>query len=88
MVSKETIVDERLKKRMFWFYFAGVVNLVLGLYVLIEGPALMGSGTATIVALFFFAFAAVDFYFPRAMKRKWEEQMRMLGQQNNPSGRP
>lgn len=71
-------MDERLKKRMYAFYFAGVVNLVLGLYVLTAGAAHMGEGTALLIALFFLGFAAVDFYFPRAMKKKWlEEQSRM-----------
>ncbi|HJQ64206.1 MAG TPA: hypothetical protein VJ834_15240 [Burkholderiales bacterium] len=70
-------MDERLRKRMLAFYFAGVVNLVLGLYVLVAGAAHMGQGTALLVALFFLGFAAVDFYFPRAMKKKWlEEQAR------------
>ena len=70
-------MDERLRKRMLAFYFAGFVNLVLGLYVLVAGAAHMGQGTALLVALFFLGFAAVDFYFPRAMKKKWlEEQAR------------
>lgn len=74
-------MDERLKKRMMWFYFAGVVNLVLGVYVLIEGPALMGMGTAMLIALFFLGFAAVDFWFPRLMKKQWlaeQERLRQL----------
>ncbi|OGA37514.1 MAG: hypothetical protein A3G24_06790 [Betaproteobacteria bacterium RIFCSPLOWO2_12_FULL_62_13] len=66
-------MDERLRKRMLAFYFAGVFNLVLGVYVLIEGPALLGRDTALLLTLFFLGFAAVDFYFPRAMKKKWLE---------------
>ncbi len=70
-------MEGRLRKRMLAFYFAGVVNLVLGVYVLIEGPAFLGSDTLLLLVLFFLGFAAVDFYFPRAMKKKWlEEQAR------------
>jgi hypothetical protein len=34
-------MDPRLKKRIIAFYFAGFLNLVLGLYVLINGRALV-----------------------------------------------
>lgn len=78
-------MDERLKKRMLAFYFAGVVNFVLGVYVLVAGAAFLGQGTALLVALFFLGFAAVDFYFPRAMKKKWlEEQAKLSGQTRRP----
>lgn len=81
-------MDERLKKRMLAFYFAGVVNLVLGVYVLIAGAAFLGHGTALLVALFFLAFAAVDFYFPKAMKKKWlAEQAKLGGQPRRPDGK-
>lgn len=80
-------MDERLRKRMLAFYFAGVVNLVLGGYVLLAGGASMGQGTALLIGLFFLGFAAVDFYFPRAMKKKWlEEQARMGTPSREPDG--
>ena len=49
-------------------------------------PAAILSGmrilTASLVALFFLGFAAVDFYFPRAMKKKWlDEQARVRASQ-------
>jgi hypothetical protein len=75
-------LEERLKKRMLAFYFAGIVNLLLGLYVLVAGAAHMGQGTALLVACFFLGFAAVDFYFPRAMRKRWlEEQARVRAAQ-------
>lgn len=78
-------MDERLKKRIRWFYFAGTVNLVLGIYVLVQGPAFLPRDTVLVLVLFFLAFAAVDFYFPYALKKKWlEEQARMSGQQSPP----
>jgi hypothetical protein len=80
-------VDERLRKRILAFYFAGVVNVVLGVYVLLAGAAHMGSGTALLVALFFLGFAAVDFYFPQIIKKKWREQQAQLGgQARSPDG--
>ena len=61
---------------------AGVVNLLIGLYVLVAGAAHMGQGTALLVAFFFLGFAAVDFYFPRAMRKRWlEEQTRLRAAQ-------
>lgn len=71
-------MDDRLRRRILAFYFAGAVNLVLGIYTLIEGPALVGKETTLVLVLFFFGFALIDFYFPRAMKKKWlEDQARL-----------
>ena len=53
------------------FYLAGVINAFLGLYVVIEGRAFLPADTARWLALFFFAFAAVDFWFPSVLKKKW-----------------
>ena len=66
-------MDVRLKKRITMFYLAGVINAFLGLYVVIEGRAFLPPDTVRWLALFFFAFAAVDFWFPRVLKKKWEE---------------
>jgi hypothetical protein len=67
-------MDERLKKRIYTFYFAGALNLVLGGWVLVYGGDLE-QGTRTIMMLFFFGFAAVDFWFPQQLKKKYAEQM-------------
>jgi uncharacterized membrane protein YfcA len=66
-------VDEKLKKRIMMFYVAGVINAFLGVYVVIEGRAYLPPETARWLALFFFAFAAVDFWFPRVLRKKWQE---------------
>ncbi|MBX3662543.1 MAG: hypothetical protein KF804_08845 [Burkholderiales bacterium] len=71
-MSKE--LDEKLKKRIYVFYFAGLLNLVLGFWVLFYGGELE-QGTRTIMMLFFFGFAAVDFWMPQQMKRKYAEFM-------------
>ncbi len=67
-------MDPRLQKRIIMFYIAGVVNAFLGLYVLIEGRRFMDPGTAKWLVLFFFIFAAVDFWFPRMLKKRFLEE--------------
>jgi uncharacterized membrane protein YfcA len=69
-------MDQKLKKRITMFYLAGVINAFLGLYVVIEGRAFLPAETVRWLALFFFAFAAVDFWFPRVLKKKWDEAQR------------
>ena len=64
-------MDEKLKKRMVAFYIGGIINALLGLYVLIEGLSFLPPATARTLAIVFLVFAAVDFYFPHAMKKKW-----------------
>jgi uncharacterized membrane protein YfcA len=71
-------MDPRLKKRIMLFYLAGVINAFLGLYVVIEGRAFLPPETLRWLALFFFAFAAVDFWFPRMLRKKWEEAQAQL----------
>jgi uncharacterized membrane protein len=68
-------MDERLKKRILAFYVAGVVNLALGFYVLIAGPGFLPQNTVFWLALFFLGFAAVDFWFPRVLKKRWADMM-------------
>ena len=74
-------IDPRLKKRMLMFYLAGIFNAVIGVYILLEGRKFLPEGTVLILVVFFFAFAAVDFYFPRVMKRKWLEYQAQLAAQ-------
>jgi len=80
-------MDERLKKRILMFYFAGFFNLALGLYVLINGRSFLESGTWMMLVGFFFVFAAVDFWFPRVLRKKWREaQERLRAAQGSPDG--
>lgn len=66
-------MDPRLKKRIVMFYAAGVINALLGLYVLVEGRNFLPPDTVRWLVLFFFGFAAVDFWFPSVLKKKWAE---------------
>jgi hypothetical protein len=74
-------IDPRLKKRMLMFYLAGLFNAVIGVYILLEGRKYLPQGTVLLLVVFFFVFAAVDFYFPRLMKRKWLEHQAQLAAQ-------
>jgi uncharacterized membrane protein len=64
-------MDEKLKRRIVAFYAGGIINALLGLYVLIEGFAFLPASTARWLAIVFLVFAAVDFYFPYALKQRW-----------------
>jgi hypothetical protein len=77
-------MDDRIRKRIVMFYVAGFVNLALGLYIVIQGPAIMPPGKVMGLSLFFFAFAAVDLYFPYAIKKK----LRQAQQRGNAPGQP
>ena len=78
-------MDERLKKRIVAFYIGGILNALLGLYVLIEGLSFLPPETARTLAIVFLVFAAVDFYFPHALKQKWlADNARQQAQGNDP----
>jgi hypothetical protein len=74
-------MDPRLKKRIIAFYFAGFLNLVLGLYLLINGRALVEPTTWFVLLVFFFGFAAVDFWFARNLRKQWREAQSRLAAQ-------
>jgi hypothetical protein len=73
-MEKTYAMDPRLKKRIYAFYFAGALNLVLGMWVLVYGGDLE-QGTRMVMLFFFFGFAAVDFWFPSQLKKKYAEQL-------------
>jgi uncharacterized membrane protein len=84
-------MDEKLKRRIIAFYVGGIINALLGLYVVIEGRGFLEADTVRTLSIIFFAFAAVDFYFPHAIKKKWlaEQARRQQGQQPaGPAQRP
>ena len=64
-------MGEKLKRKIIMFYVGGIANALLGLYMLIEGASFMPPDTVRVLVLVFLVFAAVDFYFPYALKRKW-----------------
>jgi len=74
-------VDDKLRKRITMFYIAGVVNLFIGIYVALAGRSFLNGDQYTTVVLFFLGFAAVDFYFPEMLKKKWRNDMQKLEEQ-------
>ncbi|HEV2007265.1 MAG TPA: hypothetical protein VGQ88_00940, partial [Burkholderiales bacterium] len=64
-------MDKKLQTRIMLFYIGGIINAVLGLYVLIEGLSFLPPDIVRTLAIVFLVFAAVDFYFPYALKKKW-----------------
>ena len=86
-------MDDKVKKRILAFYFAGFLNLVLGLYVLLNGRTLVDQGMWYLLLAFFFGFAAVDFWFARKLRRQWlEAYAQHMAQReasgNKPAGQP
>lgn len=82
-------MDPRLKKRMILFYLAGIFNAVLGGYILLHGRQFLPQTTALLLVCFFFGFAAVDFYFPRLIKKNWlKEQARIAAERERQGAEP
>lgn len=77
---------EKLKKRIYAFYFAGTINLFLGFYVLLYGHGVDAS-TRNIMLVFFFGFTALDFWFPSHLKKKFIEQQEQLIAQMKAEGK-
>jgi hypothetical protein len=63
-------MDPRLRRRIWLFNFAAIVNVVMGFFVLSMGPA--AAGTRMLIALVFFAFAVANYYMARTIRRQWE----------------
>ena len=82
-------MDEKLKKRIAMFYIGGLINAMLGLYVLVEGASFLPPDTARILVAVFLAFAVVDFYFIYAIRKKWlAENAGKQGPGTEPARRP
>lgn len=71
-------MDDRLKKRVFMFYAAGVVNLLIAVYILFFGREFLPEDKITMLLLFFLGFAMVDFWMPMMMKKKAARDLAQL----------
>ena len=71
--------ETKLKKRIYAFQFAGIMNLFLGGYVLLYGGH-VEPGTRNVMLFFFFGFAILDFWFPTHLKKKFAEQQALMAQ--------
>jgi hypothetical protein len=79
-------MPDKLKKRIYMFYAAGVVNLLIGSYILLAGRSFLPDDKINMLILFFLGFAAVDFWMPLMIKKKWAEEQKKLEQQRNAPG--
>lgn len=73
-MSQPTVASVR--KRIFMFYFAAGLNLMMGLYVISAGGGVVAGGMLTLITLVFLIFAALNFYVARMLSRRLEEQIR------------
>ena len=69
---------QRLRKRMLMFYFAAGINFVMSMWVLSVAAGQVGGGTVWVIVLVFLAFAALNFYMARLLKKQWDEHLRKL----------
>lgn len=76
-------MPDKLKKRIYLFYAAGVVNLVVGGYIVLAGRSFLPEDKITLLIAFFLGFAAVDFLMPVMIKKKWAEDQKILEQRRN-----
>lgn len=74
-------MDDKLRKRIIMFYAAGVVNLLIGVYILFFGRDFLPEDKLTMLILFFLGFAALDFWMPVMMKKKWAQDQARLEEQ-------
>ena len=79
-------MDDKTKKRIYMFYAAGVVNLLIGAYVLFFGRGFLPEDKITLLILFFLGFAALDFWMPVMIKKKWEKDRAKLEAQRRAMG--
>ena len=74
-------MPDKLKKRIALFYAAGVLNLLIGAYILLAGRSFLPEDKITMLMLFFLGFAAVDFWMPVMLKKKGAREQEKLEQQ-------
>lgn len=67
---------ERLRKRMLMFYFAAGINGVMAVWVISVGAGQVASGTLAIILVMFLAFAALNFYMARVLRKQWDAHLR------------
>jgi hypothetical protein len=79
-------MNDKTKKRIYMFYAAGVVNLLIGAYVLFFGRSFLPEDKITMLVLFFLGFAALDFWMPVMIKKKAAQDQATLDAQRKAMG--
>ena len=75
-------MDDKLKRKIMLFYAGGIINALLGLFVLIEGLSYLPPDTARTLGIIFFVFAAV------AQAKMACQQSRQAGAGQRPGSTP
>jgi hypothetical protein len=69
-------VYNRLRKRMLMFYFAAGINLVMAMWVMSAGGGQVAGSTLLLITGLFLAFAALNFYMARVLRKQWIAHVR------------
>lgn len=69
---------DSIRKRMLLLYFAGGVNLFMAIYVMSAGAGSVAPTTLTTVAGIFIAFAVLNFFLARKLRKQWYSLNRQL----------
>ncbi len=69
-------LHQRLRKRMLMFYFAAGINMVMAVWAMSAGAGQVASGTLAIILVMFLAFAALNFYMARVLRKQWDAHVR------------
>jgi hypothetical protein len=75
---------DSLRKRILLFYFAGGINLFMGVYVMSAGAGTVDSGTLLTISLVFIVFAVLNFYVARKLRTRWSQLVRHAQAQDQP----
>jgi hypothetical protein len=65
-----------------------VVNLLMAGAVLLFGRGVVPEDKINFIFLFFLGFAALDFWMPQMMKKKWQDEQAKLNAQGGAANTP
>ena len=67
-------MPEQLRRRILMFYFAAGINIVMAMWVISAVGSTEVSGvTLAMICFVFAAFAVVNLYFAKWLKKRWEQ---------------
>ena len=69
-------MDPKVRKRIWMFYFAAGINIVMAMYVVAVGSGYVPGGTLGLITVVFMGFAFLNFYLAKNLRKRWEEQVR------------
>ena len=69
-------LHSRLRKRILMFYFAAGINLVMAVWAMSAGAGQTAGSTLVMITGLFLAFAALNFYMARVLRKQWVAHVR------------